>query len=47
MIAYLVNQILMGKLTYKEIITARTDLKDKIDEYISNKGLDGAIDKTK
>ena len=47
MIAYLVNQILMGKLTYQDIVTARPDLKDKIDKYISDKGLEDVIDKTK
>ena len=43
MIPYLVNQILMGKLTYHEIVTARPDLKDKIDKYISDKGLADVI----
>lgn len=44
MVAYLVNQIAMKKLTYKQVITARSDLQDKIDTYILDKNLD--IDKT-
>lgn len=44
MIAYLVNQIILGKLTYNEVVTARPDLKSKIDDYIDDKGL--TIDKT-
>lgn len=44
MIAYLVNQIILGNLTYQEIITKRPDLKDGIDQYITEKGL--SIDKT-
>lgn len=44
MIAYLVNQIVLGKLTYMKVVKARPDLQGKIDTYIDEKGL--AIDKT-
>jgi hypothetical protein len=44
MAAYLVNQIILGKLTYQEVITARPDLRAKIDVYITENGL--IIDKT-
>jgi hypothetical protein len=47
MVAYLVNQILLGNLTYQEVITKRPDLKDKIDTYIVDKGLENQIDKSK
>lgn len=47
MIAYLVNQILLGALTYQEIITKRPDLQARIDQYIIDKGLENQIDKTK
>lgn len=43
MIAYLVNQIILGKLTYQGVITARPDLQAKIDTYIEDRSL--AIDK--
>jgi len=46
MVAYLVNQILLGNLTYKEVINKRPDLQAKIDAYITEKGLDNQIDKT-
>jgi hypothetical protein len=39
MAAYLVNQIVLGKLTYQEVITARSDLKTKVDTYIEEKAL--------
>jgi hypothetical protein len=39
MVAYLVNQIILGKLTYLEVTTARSDLRDKIDTYIEDKSL--------
>ena len=42
---YLVNQMLLGALTYQEVVTARPDLKIAIDAYIEEKNLD--IDKTK
>lgn len=44
MVAYLVNQIILDKLTYKEVITARPDLQAKIDTYIIDHQL--TIDKT-
>jgi hypothetical protein len=43
-VIYLVNQIVLGALTYQEVITARPDLKTKIDAYIAEKNL--TIDKT-
>jgi hypothetical protein len=39
MVAYLVNQIILGKLTYQEVVTARPELKTKIDAYIADKNL--------
>ena len=44
MVAYLVNQIVLGNLTYIEVTTKRPDLKNKIDAYIAEKNLN--IDKT-
>jgi hypothetical protein len=44
MVAYLVNQIVLGNLTYLEVVTARPDLKVKIDTYIEDKNL--VINKT-
>lgn len=44
MVAYLVNQIVLGNLTYQEVVTKRPDLKDKIDAYILEHNL--TIDKT-
>lgn len=44
MAAYLVNQIILGNLTYTEVVTKRPDLKTRIDAYIEEKGLE--IDKT-
>lgn len=44
MVAYLVNQIILGKLTYLEVVNARPELKTKIDVYIDEKGL--VIDKS-
>ena len=35
MIAYLVNQIIIGKITYLQIVNARLDLKDRLDTYIT------------
>jgi hypothetical protein len=43
-IPYLVNQIILGKLTYKEIVAARPELQEQADKYIEKKGL--IIDKT-
>jgi hypothetical protein len=45
MIAYLVNQIVLGKLTYLQVVTSKPDLKEGIDNYITAKEL--AVDKTK
>ena len=44
MIAYLVNQIIMNRLTYEEIVTKRPDLKLALDLYIESHGIE--IDKT-
>ncbi len=44
MIAYLVNQIVLKKLTYQEVVTARPDFKERIDAFIIEKGI--TIDKT-
>lgn len=49
-VAYLVNQIVFGKLTYQTIINSQdlnskiSDLQSKIEIYIDEKGL--TIDKT-
>ena len=45
MIASLVNQIILGKLTYLLVTTSRPDLKTGIDKYIADNDL--TIDKTK
>lgn len=47
MIVYLVNQILLGNLNYKEVVYKRPDLQIEIDAYIVEKGLENQIDKTK
>jgi hypothetical protein len=44
-VVYLVNQIVIGKLTYLEVVAAKPELKDQIDAYITEKELN--IDKTK
>ena len=44
MVAYLVNQIILGNLTYRQIVTAKPELKAKSDAYIDEKEL--PIDKT-
>lgn len=44
MAAYLVNQIILGKLTYQQVVTKRPDLKTAIDQYITDNDLE--IDKT-
>ena len=44
MIGYLINQILMGKLTYQRIVKARPDLKSAMDQYIRDNDLE-VIDK--
>ncbi|MDF2844786.1 MAG: hypothetical protein K0R00_3212 [Herbinix sp.] len=45
MVAYLVNQIILGKLTYLQVITSKPELKEGIDKYITDNEL--TIDKTK
>ena len=47
MAQYLVLQIILGALTYQQIITKRPDLKERIDKYIKDNGLEDEIDKTK
>ena len=44
MVAYLVNEIVLGDLTYQDVVTKRPDLKDRIDTYIAQHNL--TIDKT-
>lgn len=39
-VRYLVNQMVMGRLTYAEVVTARPDLKEGIDKYISDNNLE-------
>lgn len=39
MVAYLVNQMLAGKLTYQTVIIKIPDLQTKIDAYIADRGL--------
>lgn len=41
---FLVRNIVLGNVTYVEVITARPDLKEQIDAYIEQQGLD--IDKS-
>jgi hypothetical protein len=47
LVPYLVNQIVLGSLTYQQVITKKPELKSQIDQYITEKGLDDVIDKTK
>ena len=42
---FLVRNIVMGKVTYLEVIEARPELKEQIDAYIEQEHLE--IDKTK
>ena len=42
---FLVRNIVMDKVTYLEVIDARPELKEQIDAYIEQEGLE--IDKTK
>lgn len=44
MIAYLVNQIILARLTYLQVVTARPDLKQELDAYIEDNNL--IVDKT-
>lgn len=41
---FFVRNILLGKVTYAEVIEARPELQAQIDAYIEQQGLD--IDKT-
>ena len=41
---FLVRNIVMGKVTYLEVVNARPELKEQIDAYIEKEGL--VIDKT-
>lgn len=43
-VAYLVNQIVLGKLTYSDVVAKRPDLIDSIDTYILENNIN--IDKT-
>lgn len=45
LVRYLVNQILLGALTYQEVVAARPELKAAMDAYITEHNL--PIDKTK
>jgi hypothetical protein len=45
LVRYLVNQIVLGALTYQEVVTAKPELKTDMDTYIKEKGI--VIDKTK
>jgi len=42
---FLVRNIVMGKVTYLEVIEAKPELKEQIDTYIEQQGLE--IDKSK
>lgn len=44
MIEYLINQCLMGNLTYEYMVTKRPDLKDDLDKYIIEHNLQDSID---
>lgn len=37
---FLVRNIVMGKVTYQEVIAAKPELKEQIDAYIEQQGLD-------
>jgi hypothetical protein len=39
MIVYLVNQMVIGKLTYDEVASKRPDLKSAIDQYINENSI--------
>lgn len=41
---FLVRNIVMGKVTYLEVIEAKPELKEQIDAYIEAQGL--TVDKT-
>ena len=42
---FLTRQIVLGNCTYLEVIGKKPELKDQIDAYIEEQGLD--VDKTK
>lgn len=44
-VAFLVVQIKLGKVTYQHVVTSRPDLQTQIDDYITSKGLTDSIDK--
>lgn len=44
-VRYLVNQMVMGRLTYTEVVTARPDLKEGIDKYLADNNLEHLKDK--
>lgn len=41
---FLVRNIVMGKVTYLEVIEAKPELKEQIDAYIEQQGI--VVDKT-
>lgn len=41
---FLVRNIVMGKVTYLEVVEAKPELKEQIDAYIEQQGLN--VDKT-
>ena len=41
---FLVTNIVLGKVTYLEVVTSRPDLKDAVDAYIEQQGIE--VDKT-
>lgn len=47
LVPYLVNQIVLGALTYQRVITKKPELKTQIDQYIVEYDLVDVIDKTK
>ena len=36
---FLVRNIVLGKVTYQEVITAKPELKEQVDAYITQQGL--------
>ena len=44
MIAYLVNQIIIGNLTYLQVVTAKPQYQAAIDKYIADNNIE--IDKS-
>ena len=41
---FLVRNIVMGKVTYREVVEAKPELKEQVDAYIEQQGLN--VDKT-